>query len=327
MGAGASQQFAAPYGADPYFGDASDPWRRRQAYSPPASYPGAHPALQLHGGTAAPPMHPAVQWGFAEAGKAHRIPQIVPAQAYAATPAYHLARQPHHGYAPAPYAQPYPPPPQQHAPYQQHAQPRVEPHAAARLPSARSTAEVLHAAQMLELALRQLTAPQAPHTLAAAPLPAALVSGGASLDAASQLEYLRKLEGRVKELEARLAKAPAAPPAAPSQYSAAPQRGIERKPQTAARLHSRPKPPAPAAALVEESYAGADPSKWSFPEVRYGGAYSFTSMGRKEQVTGEIAKGIEKLKAAPHLYTAMWYQADMVEWPTDQQTYTLHRKG
>ena len=61
--------------------------------------------------------------------------------------------------------------------------------------------------------------------------------------------------------------------------------------------------------------------------MRYGGAYSFTSMGRKEQVTGEIAKGIEKLKAAPHLYTAMWYQADMVEWPTDQQTYTLHRKG
>ena len=33
------------------------------------------------------------------------------------------------------------------------------------------------------------------------------------------------------------------------------------------------------------------------------------------------------IKAAPHLYTAMWYQADMVEWPTDQQTYTLHRKG
>ena len=44
-------------------------------------------------------------------------------------------------------------------------------------------------------------------------------------------------------------------------------------------------------------------------------------------MTGEIAKGIEKLKAAPHLYTAMWYQADMVEWPTDQQTYALHREG
>ena len=54
MGAGASQQYAAPYGADPYFGDASDPWRRRQGYPPPASYPGPHPALQLRGGTAAP---------------------------------------------------------------------------------------------------------------------------------------------------------------------------------------------------------------------------------------------------------------------------------
>ena len=104
MGAGASQQYAAPYGADPYFGDASDPWRRRQGYPPPASFPGAHPALHLRGGTAAPPMHPAVQWGFAEAGKAHRIPQIVPAQAYAATTAHHLATQPHHGYAPAHYA-------------------------------------------------------------------------------------------------------------------------------------------------------------------------------------------------------------------------------
>ena len=281
MGAGASQQYAAPYGADPYFADASDPWRRRQGY------PGVYPALQLRGGTAAPPMHPAVQWGFAEAGKGHRIPQIVPIQAYTAAPAHHLVPQAHYGYAPPGYyAQPYQyaQQPQQLTPYQ-HTQPRVEPHAAARLASARSTAEVLHAAQMLELALRPLTAPQAPHAPQAAhaphaplaplapqaPLPAAPVSGGPSLGGAGQLEYLQQLEVRVKELEARLAAPPppaAAAPPAPSQYSAAPKRGIDRKPQTAPRLHSRPKPAAPAASAVEESFAGAEPSKWAFPEVR-----------------------------------------------------------
>ena len=79
---------------------------------------------------------------------------------------------------------------------------------------------------------------------------------------------------------------------------------------------------------MEESFAGAEASKWAFPEVRYGGAYSFTSMGRKEQLAGEIAKGVAAFKAAPHTYAAMWYQADMVEWPADQQKYTLlHRKG
>ena len=321
MGAGASQQYAAPYGVDPYFADESDPWRRRQGYPPPANYPGMHPALQLRGGTAAPPMHPAVQWGFAEAGKGHRIPQIVPTQAYTAAPAHHLVPQPHYGN----YAQPYQyaqqlqhmqhtqhmqQPQQQHLLYQHtqqpYTQPRIDPHAAARLGSARSTAEVLQAAQMLELAFRQqapphvhvpqaphVHVPQAPHVhvpqAPQAPLPAAPVSGGPSLGDASQLEYLQQLEGRVKQLEARLAapppppaappppapaapppRAPAAPPPpAPSQYSAAPKRGIERKPQTAPRLHSRPKPAAPAACATEESFAGAEPSKWAFPEVHW----------------------------------------------------------
>ena len=49
-------------------------------------------------------------------------------------------------------------------------------------------------------------------------------------------------------------------------------------------------------------------------------------MGRKEPRAGAIAKGIAAFKAAPHTYAALWYQADMVEWPADQQKYTLlHR--
>ena len=70
-------------------------------------------------------------------------------------------------------------------------------------------------------ALQAPHAPQAPLAPQAlqAPLPAAPVSGGPSLGGAgqlvdsgvarSQLEYMQKLEGRVKELEARLAAAAA----------------------------------------------------------------------------------------------------------------------
>ena len=375
MGAGASQQ----YGADPYQADATDPWRRRQGALENATggYP-AYPAYPGLRGSAAPPMHPVVQWGFAEAGKSHRIPQT---PAYAApspvAPAYSLVPQPHglhHGYAPpGQYAEPYQVTPYQHTQPRvdydsSYAQPRVDPHAEARLTAARSAEEVVRAARMLEHALRPLAAlqaalapqvlppqappPQAPPPQALQALPplqalqalpppqapspqapppqqqqqqaplAASEVAGSRLEAfqkletrVKELEAFQKLESRVKELEAQLAAPlPPAPPVA-ALATAAPKRTIERKPQTAPRMHSRPKPAAPAdGAAEEESFAGAERAKWAFPEVRYGGAYSFTAMGRKEQVEGEIAAGIEAFKAAPHKYAALWYQARCSLW-------------
>ena len=105
----------------------------------------------------------------------------------------------------------------------------------------------------------------------------------ASMGAAAVVEAEKaertELERRVKDLEARLAAAP--PPTPPA--SAALKRIVDRKPQTAPRLHSRPKPAGTAALMsaAEASFASAEPSKWGFPEVRYGGAYSFSTMGCK----------------------------------------------
>ena len=77
-----------------------------------------------------------------------------------------------------------------------------------------------------------------------------------------------------------------------------------------------------------DPWATADPDRWQFEEVLYGGAYRFTTCGKTIQERAPIADGIAKLKADPASYVAMWFQADMVDWPTDQQRYTLlSRKG
>merc|ERR1712185_79195 len=59
-----------------------------------------------------------------------------------------------------------------------------------------------------------------------------------------------------------------------------PRRNITRKPQAelAPRLHAKPKP----VAAGQNRDAGGDSSMWEIKEVRYGGAYTFASMGQKE---------------------------------------------
>ena len=51
-------------------------------------------------------------------------------------------------------------------------------------------------------------------------------------------------------------------------------------------------------------------------------------MGEQEKVVGPIAEGIDRFKLDHETYFAIMYQANMVEWPEDQQNYTLiHREG
>ena len=107
-----------------------------------------------------------------------------------------------------------------------------------------------------------------------------------------------------------------------------PRRNITRKPQAelAPRLHAKPKP----VAAGQNRDAGGDSSMWEIKEVRYGGAYTFASMGQKEVCEEEVAKGLAKFKEAPHKYFAFWFQVDMGEswYPAAQQQYTLlHRAG
>merc|ERR1712032_465706 len=72
-------------------------------------------------------------------------------------------------------------------------------------------------------------------------------------------------------------------------------------------------------------WSSADPSKWQFREVEYNGGYSLTA-GKKPQidnVTGPIKEGKQKLKSNPAKYLGIFYQSNMIEWPPDEQQYSL----
>ena len=70
-------------------------------------------------------------------------------------------------------------------------------------------------------------------------------------------------------------------------------------------------------------WSNADPTKWSFHSVTYGGSYSYKNKPDFEEVDGPISGGIERLKTEPHQYEALYHQTNMVDWPEDQQKYTL----
>jgi hypothetical protein len=97
----------------------------------------------------------------------------------------------------------------------------------------------------------------------------------------------------------------------------------------------KPKTPKPVAHSVTskmpdvvDEYSDADPSKWKLSNLNFAGATSYESIGKQEQIKGDIAKGIEKFKANPSKYLAMTYQTAMLEWPKNQHTYTyVHRAG
>ena len=98
----------------------------------------------------------------------------------------------------------------------------------------------------------------------------------------------------------------------------------------APRAHSKSKPATLRATcgdatLLDSSRAD---SSWVFRDTLYSGSYTFGEMGQMDKAKGQIVEGIEKLKAEPHKYLGVFYQANMTSWPAEQQQYTLiHRKG
>ena len=83
-----------------------------------------------------------------------------------------------------------------------------------------------------------------------------------------------------------------------------------------------------AGATIPEEYHDADPSKWKCREYRFAGSQQFESKGKEEKIKGSIKQGLTNFKQNPGKYTTMMYQADMGDWPANQQEYILlHRKG
>lgn len=67
-------------------------------------------------------------------------------------------------------------------------------------------------------------------------------------------------------------------------------------------------------------------SKWKFPTIKYGGGHSYTTEPEREEIHGLISKGLALVTAEPAKYDGMFFQSDMVNWPLDQQRYTLVRR-
>ena len=103
--------------------------------------------------------------------------------------------------------------------------------------------------------------------------------------------------------------------------------GSKKKPGKQAASSSTPAGFAPA--VIPEEYQGADPSRWKMTEQKFGGATSFTTLGRKEPIIGTtIAQGKAIFAANPEKYVAMIYQTEVATWPQAQQQFTLiHRSG
>lgn len=69
---------------------------------------------------------------------------------------------------------------------------------------------------------------------------------------------------------------------------------------------------------------------WTFPPTVYNGSYSYhgTTKPTLDEVEGAISVGIASVEAAPSDYLGVYFQSSMVDWPEDQQKYTLvHRTG
>lgn len=70
----------------------------------------------------------------------------------------------------------------------------------------------------------------------------------------------------------------------------------------------------------------ADPKRWTFPEVKFSGKYSYVKQPELEEVSGLISTGLEALKSNPVPYEGLFYQSAMVDWPEDQQKYKLVKR-
>jgi hypothetical protein len=86
--------------------------------------------------------------------------------------------------------------------------------------------------------------------------------------------------------------------------------------------------------LTPDEFQGDDVDKWTScewkcEEVQFDGNWSSTSTGKVEQIQGKsIKRAVEKFKAYPKLFAAIFYPTEMLSWPEDEQQYTMiYRDG
>ena len=121
------------------------------------------------------------------------------------------------------------------------------------------------------------------------------------------------------------------PPAPP--LSAAPTRTqkVTHYPPPASSPPSKiKKPTIPVAApKTSNTFSQGDPSRWKLLQDNFAGAAQYMSLGHQELVKGQsIQNGMQTFRQNPAQYVAMTYQTSCLDWPVEQQQYTLiHRQG
>ncbi|KAL3921073.1 MAG: hypothetical protein SGILL_002941, partial [Bacillariaceae sp.] len=69
--------------------------------------------------------------------------------------------------------------------------------------------------------------------------------------------------------------------------------------------------------------------EWKLEEYKTNGKWSKTTEGEVDQVQGKpIQRAVDKFKAHPKLFVAMFYPTEMLQWPVNEQQYTMiYRDG
>jgi len=76
----------------------------------------------------------------------------------------------------------------------------------------------------------------------------------------------------------------------------------------------------------ENAAGGPEDPKWSYREVVFGGSLSYVGKPLVEKESGSIKAALSKVRASPQQYSNLFYQTDMLDWPEDQQQFSLvHR--
>mmetsp|Transcript_89272 Transcript_89272/g.236043 ORF Transcript_89272/g.236043 Transcript_89272/m.236043 type:complete len:569 (-) Transcript_89272:606-2312(-) len=72
------------------------------------------------------------------------------------------------------------------------------------------------------------------------------------------------------------------------------------------------------------NFGDHDAGKWVLTSTEYDGSYGIIGgTPVVQEKTGPIQEGLDLLKQEPHKYLSLWYQTDMMSWPTEQQQYSL----
>jgi len=80
---------------------------------------------------------------------------------------------------------------------------------------------------------------------------------------------------------------------------------------------------ADATELPRVDWSCADPEKWEYIEKEFAGGYSYRQPPTISEEAAPIEEGLAKLKDNPLDFLGIFYQANMTEWPADQQKYNL----